>query len=675
MLSLKRLSVIVLILVAFARLTWALDGKNLWWDESLSLQRAEADLWTLIRGLLVIYDGFTSLPTTDQHPFLSFLLQGILVRLAGSSEFVLRFISVMAATLLVPLVYAVGYLFAKRDLLPATTPYWAALMATVSPFFLWYGQEARPYALWAFLALLSTYLLLQAIDDRDKQKKTRFLPYAIVLALMMTTHYFSPFLLPVHALLLYLHLYPRNPRLAITAAGLLLGIGMLIGGTVAWQILSRGGGINFKSIELSILLPDLLNAFSMGLSMNINTVWWLDILYGCVALIGILFSLRSWRALANRGWVLGAMIVIPIGVLWLINLFQPAYMNARHMSLIGGGYLLALGGGLGLLWHYQKWLTGLLVAVMIAGAGYSTVNYFTQEESAKDDYTSLGQHMDDRIMPGDVILLRPPFSWRIFHYYLPIDEIDQANQAGFDVAHYGMPLLHGGWEATFSQLEAFTKKYRRIWLITSGTHPYLDLDDEVGTWLDEHTYRLQEITFFSRSSLKARLYLPVVPVFNEPLQTIEQPLAVTYGVPEGDQIQLIGYHVGAWGAEGIAMPVTLYWQTLRDTDVRYKYILQLVELAPDGAQHVVATTEREPYDGMISTNLWAPGQTIREYSEIPPVDWAMISPERHRLRLQIYHTDTLEKLPITNSQDLRDGAQIDPDGLTLWIPLVESDHR
>jgi len=83
----------------------------------------------------------------------------------------------------------------------------------------------------------------------------------------------------------------------------------------------------------------------------------------------------------------------------------------------------------------------------------------------------------------------------------------------------------------------------------------------------------------------------------------------------------------------------------------------------------------EPYDGMISTNLWAPGQTIREYSEIPPVDWAMISPERHRLRLQIYHTDTLEKLPITNSQDLRDGAQIDPDGLTLWIPLVESDHR
>jgi len=198
MLSLKRLSVIVLILVAFARLTWALDGKNLWWDESLSLQRAEADLWTLIRGLLVIYDGFTSLPTTDQHPFFSFLLQGILVRLAGSSEFVLRFISVMAATLLVPLVYAVGYLFAKRDLLPATTPYWAALMATVSPFFLWYGQEARPYALWAFLALLSTYLLLQAIDDRDKQKKTRFLPYAIVLALMMTTHYFSPFLLPVH---------------------------------------------------------------------------------------------------------------------------------------------------------------------------------------------------------------------------------------------------------------------------------------------------------------------------------------------------------------------------------------------------------------------------------------------------------------------------------------------
>ena len=57
---------LLLILLAFGRVCWHLDAHNMWWDESLSLQRAEADWGTLVRGTLTMYDGFTAQPTIDQ---------------------------------------------------------------------------------------------------------------------------------------------------------------------------------------------------------------------------------------------------------------------------------------------------------------------------------------------------------------------------------------------------------------------------------------------------------------------------------------------------------------------------------------------------------------------------------------------------------------------------------
>ena len=72
-----------LILLAYAHVVFQLDAKAFWWDESLSLQRAEQALPDIMRGVLWIRDGFSSLLTIDQHPFFSFLLQGALIRTAG----------------------------------------------------------------------------------------------------------------------------------------------------------------------------------------------------------------------------------------------------------------------------------------------------------------------------------------------------------------------------------------------------------------------------------------------------------------------------------------------------------------------------------------------------------------------------------------------------------------
>jgi len=650
-----RLLLLGFILLAFARLVWKLDAKNFWWDESLTLQRAESEWWPLLRGTLLEHDGFNTRATTDQHPFLYFALTSILIRVAGTSEFVVRFVSVMAATLLVPTAWAFAQRMVQQKLAAQTTPTWAAGFVSINPFLLWYGQEARPYTLWPLLALIATYFLVRLVAEsslKEPVARRYFAAYLIALFLFLSTQYLSLLLLPVHAILLFFWLRRINPKIAFWVAFFALGGGLLLGIGIATMLLSQGGaGSNFYYVSPTILIPDLLNAFSLGLSVDIDQVRWVDLLYALVALIGALWAIRSRAALRANGWLLPAFVVLPLVGILLINLVQSAYMNARHMSLLVGGFLLLLGCGMGWLWQRQRIVAAAVAAVLVGTAGYSTVNYFsTPEYSQKyDDYSSLARFMEKRLLPNDVVLLKQPSSWRIFDYYLPLDQAEK----------YGVPFMGVTMQTTLNQIDSLATDAHRVWLITSGTTPPRDKEKLIEAHLNETMYRVQERIFYSHSSLTAQLFLPTVPVYNEVIEPIGTPIDVTFG----DQIRLIAYQVDEPSSAAAAIPVTLTWQTLASTETRYKYILEAIDV--DG--RLLGITEREPYEGAISTNFWQPGQTIVEFSEVPP-DIAMPSLDQVEIRIQLYAADTGEKLPITQA-DLSVGGGVESE-IALILPTI-----
>ncbi|MEZ4709216.1 MAG: glycosyltransferase family 39 protein [Caldilineaceae bacterium] len=407
-----RILLLLLILLAFGRAVLWLDAKALWWDESLTLQRAESDWGALLRGQLMIDDNVAQWPTTDQHPFTFFVLVGILIRLAGDSEFVLRFPSVMAVTLLPPTVWCMARLLVRRAILAERAPIWAAFVAAFNPFYLWYGQETRPYALLTWLGLLSTYLLLRTVEIRTWRALRRsgwFWGYVGVTAAFLTTHYYAPFLMPIHLLLIWRWLARHGERKALAWMTLLALLGAGLGGLAARRVLSNSSGANFDDVPLRILLPDLLNAFTLGPSADIGIgwIWALDLLGGLIGLMAALWALRNWATIRDGGWLLPAFVLVPIVMIRLVELIQPGYMNARHMSVAGGGWLLLLGGGLALIWQRQRWAALALAILMILGASYSSYAYFFGHEYQKDDFAALGRFMGRRMLPGDLVLLNP----------------------------------------------------------------------------------------------------------------------------------------------------------------------------------------------------------------------------------------------------------------------------
>jgi hypothetical protein len=475
--------------------------------------------------------------------------------------------------------------------------------------------------------------------------------------MFLTTHYYSVFLLPLHALIAYVAISRKNRAQALAIAAGLMVVGLAIAAAAWWMVRSQGGGGNFSFIALGILLPDLLNAFSMGLSVNIDTVRWLDYIIAIVAIAGAAWTMRSRQTWRDQGWVATAWLVIPIVVLLLANSIQGVYMNARHMSLIAGAWLFLVGAGIGVLWTRWRPLAAALAVLIVAGFAYSTFNYYAREEYAKDDFSSLGAYLDGRMMPGDLILYYPPSAWRIFEYYAPMGKVHAAIEQGADMGVYGAPLLDAKPD-TFAWLKEISKGHPRIWMLKSGTHPYYDLSGQVEYWMRQNFLQVRDSEFFSQSSLRAQLYLPTIPVFEGDAPDVTNPVSVVFD----DKVRLTGFDVGTLETWGLPLPITLYWQVPVKPERRYKYILQLEAETPGGRVQL-GTVEREPYEGDIPTTFWDPGKTIQEFVELsfqePPADASSLY-----LTVQMYDAETLEKLPVSDAG----GLSVENDGIGVRLP-------
>ncbi len=653
---------LLLVLLAFARLTWQLDGKALWWDESLSLQRAESSWLDLLLGRLPITDGFTRNVTIDQHPFGYFVLLGLWIRLAGIQEFALRFPSVMAATLLVPSAWAFARHLAGRGAVAPSAPIWAGLLAALNPFLLWYGQEARMYTLVALLAVISTLALLRWSEAQrvaDPGAGRRLWGYGASLLALLSSHYFAVLLMPVHALVIVRRLSVRHRRWAwLLGGGLLAGGGLLVGGA-AWVILRQpGSGENFAPVSPAILLPDLLNAFSLGLSVDIDDVRWLDGLFGLVALLGLT---QGWPGSVGRRprldlrWVLLGFVLAPPSLLLLIGLVRPAYMNARHMSLIAGGFIVLVGAGLGWLWQRRPWLGVGVAGILVAGMLVSSANYFQDPRYGKDDFPGLGRYLRQELQPGDLLLLDPPELQRLYRYYLPLDLVEAGQRAGQGARWQSVPLLCHECPSPrlFPLLEELRQQHRRIWLVTSGMFPFSDPEKQIEAWLQEHAFRVREKSFASTTSfLELDLFLPQLPLVDE------MPLSATpVNAQFGEEIRLLGYQVGRSLGPGSAVPLTLYWQALKPLERRYKYVAQLV---PVEGEEVFPPTEREPYDGFLPTIWWPQDRIVVELSQLAGPDPESEGTHRLRLLVFVYDSESLERLAVisTKAGQVADGTRL-----------------
>ena len=554
-----RALLIGLIALSFAVRLYDLEGKSLWSDEGLTLRRAEQPLRAVFQNVNLIPNDpdfqndlrpTTVVSTPDLHPPLYFLLMHVWIRLAGQSEFALRFPSVAAATLALPLFYALG-----RSLLSHEAGLWAALLSATSPFYLWYAQEARMYTWLVVLSLASVYLFLPLLEDNPRRRD--YAVYIAVTLALLYTHYAGFLLLAFEAAVYAVYRLRSRWRgtMTIVAALILITLPLL---PFLWRAL-RVRAFSFTYRPLPVILREAWSAFSLGPTPSAVQPWWRLLPFLILFVVGS-FMLDSRHRGRSRVIGLGYLF-LPILAQYAMSFIKPNYMNPRHLMVAAPGWELLMAQGLVTLRRRLSSGLVLILGLALLFRGQASFDMFTSHRFWKDDIRGAVEYIEARARPGDAIVLHHPVIRLTFDYYYDGDCPEIA------IPRYGNNRDIEQAQATFAE---WARRYDRIWFMY-GPPPTYFPKDFLPTWADEHLFKLQKRAFEAWwTYVGVAAYQEDEPTL-EALPTNAKPLDEAWGA-----LRLVGFRAQNSTAGKNAW-VDLYWQAggqLPDQPLELKLQLQ-----------------------------------------------------------------------------------------------------
>jgi uncharacterized membrane protein len=591
------IAVLALTLLAFGLRVYRVEAMSVWTDEGLSIYRARAPLLQNLAGRIDIQ----GVPTTDTHPPLYFVMLSGWSKLTGETEFALRFWSIIAGILIVPLAYVTGKRLWSREV----GVWFAALIAT-SPFYWWHARDARMYTWLALWTLLSVYLIISSVQSTPLARR-RFVLGLICLAATALTHYTGVILAALLAVVVFLVLWRRQRRWAI---GTLAAVVIIAVPTLVFAV-SRLGTAEFPEYRpLQEMLFETWNVFSLGLSREqMRPLEGLVIfpLLGAIGAIGLAVQ-RRWRQIV----FIGLWLLAPLIAFYLISLVKPAYVNPRNLSIALPAFLLLIAGGLAALRRSAWPLAVIAFTIVLIEYGTATYQQATDPNLMKDDIRSLAQHLQAEYQPGDAVVLHDAIIQFAFDYYargaLPVTALPR----------YG---TYGNPQQAVRDLQQLADQSERLWFVDRPA-PIGFTSDLLPRWLKEHAYRLSGTNFYGNyTGAHVDLWRTHTPVVDQ------LPSTATALATRAPEIALAGYSVPAQaGSADRALPVTTYWQAT-DRAEPLALILELID-----AQGNVWARREEVLWEHYPRDQWPRDQLVEWQSVLPlPIG---LPPGAYHLRLR-----------------------------------------
>lgn len=414
---------------------YQLGTKSLWFDEAFAITVAAQDWPTLWRTLWG--------PNIAGNMLAYHVLQHFWLSL-GSSEGVFRSLSVVFAVATVPPLYALtARLFDN----------WAAgaavLLLAVNAFFVQYAQEARSYAALAFMAVLSSLLLLRALDHPTR---LRWAMYTAAAILAVYTHYFATLLLLAHLVAILV----RRPRASLRTVVATFGAIGVAGLPLLNAALAQGLGFAWVpplSVDYALdVLQRLIGGSSDGELPAAG--------FAVVCGSGILLTLarRRWR----WEWSYAALLAIgPICAALALSLARPSFVS-RYLIVALPGMIVVAGASLSVL-RPRRLGAGGVIALMLL-AGWSLQGWYTGVP--KEDWRAAVQYVSTHAHRGDWLIAYPSFTRLPIDYYLGRQPVDAGIRPLFPTPDWGdyFPGDHEG--SGFSDaISRISGSRERVWVM------------------------------------------------------------------------------------------------------------------------------------------------------------------------------------------------------------------
>jgi len=603
----RQISVLVVIALAYFLRAYLIGHQALRGDEAFSVRFFSQPFGDILASMI----------RTDPNPPLYYFVLHGWMQMAGRSELVVRWPSALAGVISVALTYRLG-----RVLLGPQTGSLAALFAAVSPFLIWYSQDARVYALLTALVLAATW---QTWLAARRNRLRHWLTAGALWWLALFAHYFAIFPL-ISVGLALLIAPPTRPRWRqAVALAFVTGLAYLPVALYVAPYLAHHSKGWIQPLSAGEALRRVLTVFSVGMPTAGATVGWQWIGGGVLILLLILGIVRRGEAFAKCSecfaptmWLMALGLGAPV-LLWLVSLARPAFTEQYVISSLPAVLLLAAVGGVALA-QLGRWGQGLsagaAAGLTLAGL-LSLQNYYFDPAYAKSPpLREVNAYLEQTARPGEVVLMNQsdPAFFYYYHAPMPIETSPPA------------PLPGVGLPATEAQLIELRDRYQHFRFFFAPSPAY-DPQGFVGQWLDACCEKTSDLFV---SGFRVQTY-----------DTPSGSLAARQPYPvEFDQgIALTGYRiVNPQLKAGETIRLTLYWQARAKVAESYTVFAHL--LAPDGFSPV--SQDGLPRNGLYPTDQWKTGAAVIDPHPVPlPAD---LPPGEYRLEIGLYRLATGRRL-------------------------------
>jgi len=617
------LSLLLLILLAFTLYVYRLDGQSLWADEGWSLEYARKEPASLLQGVW----------SEATMPPLYYLLLWGWIRWAGETEFALRFLSLLFAVLLVPLLYRLGRRLRGDDLLGLS----AAFLVALSPLYVHYAQETRMYSAMTFFSATSVCVFLAALDRATPSRKLWAL-YAITVALSLYTFYLTLLVIIAQAIFLALFFWRYRSHGVPWIAAQLIALALFL----PWflyaypQMRSLGGAVTRFGIPLSTIVEHVLVAFSFGPAAT-RPARFLAAAPLLAIVLAILSLLSLTRAPRGRSLFLLIYFAAPVLLLYAIS-FTPMPDWVRYFMATSPAYYLLIADGVVagarlLNREHTRWLAwgwlGIWGVALLFLAGSFLNAYYFEPGYARDDHRTNIRALEARAAPDGALIVND-LPATLFHYYfrqrVPYYVLPQHMVAGKEYTPQELLDLA-------AQLQTIADRHPRLGLIKVMPSNF-DMGNHIQVWLARYTFPVEERWV---GNYLYNFYL-----------SPPQPLNITpLEARFGNVVRLVHYGLSARQLRpGDELALLLHWSSLQKVqeDRQIKVFVQLL----DAENKVRAQRDAEPVSGFHPMRLWTVSEEVDDrYGLVLP---ETLPPGNYRLIIGVYDVATGARWPVSDAQ-------------------------
>lgn len=483
-----------LIFTSFVISMGGLSSQSIRLDESQSL-------WVATKPIISILKSTAQ----DVHVPLYNLLLHFWVQVFGREIIIARVLSFVFFILTLPVLYILG-----KEASSKRVAFLTIALFTLSPFVVWFSNEARMYTLFTLVTTTNHMFFLRMVRSGGEKGKLGFF---ISTVLGFYTHYFFLFLMLTQGLFVViqqiikvrsegrslLSSFFSSKSIAFVYMGLVLiafilflpwivYVGILGGASNTQPFIPTPSGYNIFQTFV-----DFLFGFqNQAIQAILISLWPLSVM----TLFFIFTQGKRASASAHATEYFVLVTFLPIMLVFAISFIRPIFLS-RYLIFVTPTLFFLIAW---VLMSYSRKISYILVLLLLMSMFALMIYQNTSQETpVKEDYKGVANYISQEVSSKDIIAVSPPFTIYPMEYSYSgvarIDTIPQWNR----YKEGAMPEF--SLDTFKKQMEIYRKRYARLFIVLSYDQGY---ERDIRTHLDNNYHLLKKKEF--SEGLEVRVY-------------------------------------------------------------------------------------------------------------------------------------------------------------------------